>query len=165
MRLLRKVGNVAFTVVVTLTLCLAVFLMGSRLLGYRVYNVISGSMEPQYRVGDLIYVKEVTDPATVPVGSPITFVLDESLTVATHRVVAVDTENRIFYTKGDTNNTVDPPVRFENLIGVPQFSVPLLGYVADFIQTPPGSYITVAGMALLIAAVFLPDWIRKKKEA
>ena len=163
MPLIRKVKNVLFTVLVTLTLCLAVFLMGSRLLGYRVYNVISGSMEPQYCVGDMIYVKEVSDPAAVAVGTPITFVLDESLTVATHRVVAVDTENRIFYTKGDTNHTVDPPVRFENLIGVPQFSVPYLGYAADFIQTPPGSYITVAGMTVLVAAVFLPDLLRKKK--
>ncbi len=164
MPLLRKIGNVCCTVLVGITLCLAVFLMGSRLLGYRVFTVISGSMEPEYAVGDLIYVKD-TDPADVQVGMPITFVLDKNLTVATHRVVEVDTQNRVFYTKGDTNNTVDPPVRFDNLIGVPQFSVPLLGYVAQAIQTPPGSYITIAAVALLVAVVFWPNGFKLRKAA
>ena len=55
----KKIWNLVSTCLVVLIVCFAVFLMGSRLLGYRVFNVISGSMEPTYSVGDLIYVKEV----------------------------------------------------------------------------------------------------------
>lgn len=159
----KQVWNVTSTVLVILMVLIAVFLMGSRVLGFRVFNVISGSMAPTYHVGDLIYVKEVT-AQSIKVGDPITFVQNENLVVATHRVVEIDTEKQCFYTKGDANGTVDSaPVHFKNLVGVPQFSVPVLGYVSDFIQHPPGMYIAVGGMVLLIAAVFLPDLLRKKE--
>lgn len=159
----KKIWDKVTTVLVALVVIFALFLMGSRLLGYQVYNVVSGSMEPTYSVGDLLYVKEV-DPDSVKVGDPITFVLNEELVVATHRVVEVDGENRHFYTKGDANDTADAaPVHFNNLIGVPKFSVPLLGYVSDYIQHPPGTYVAVAVGALLIAAVFLPDLLKKEK--
>lgn len=162
--ILKKIWNIGSTVLVGLVVLCTVFLMGSRLLGFQVFNVISGSMEPTYNVGDLIYVKEV-NPYDIEVGTPITFVLNENLVVATHRVVEVDTENQHFYTKGDANDTEDAsPVHFNNVIGVPQFSIPLLGYVSDFIQNPPGMYITVGVGMVLILIVFLPDFFRKKKE-
>lgn len=159
----KKIWNAVSSTLVALMVLCAVFLMGSRMLGYQVFNVISGSMEPEYSVGDLIYVKDVK-PNEIQVGMPITFVLNEDLVVATHRVVEIDTENQYFYTKGDANETVDSaPVHFNNVIGVPQFRIPLLGYVSDFIQNPPGSYITVGVGLLLILAVFLPDVLRKNK--
>lgn len=163
-KLLKKIWNVISTALVVLIVLCAVFLVGSRLLGYQVFNVISGSMEPEYSVGDLIYVKEV-DPYEIKVGDPITFVLNEDLVVATHRVVEIDAENQHFYTKGDANETADAsPVHFNNVIGVPQFGIPLLGYVSDFIQNPPGMYITIAVGVVLIIVVFLPDMIGKKKK-
>jgi signal peptidase len=119
-------------------------------------------MEPVYRVGDLIYVQEV-DPNTVQPGDVITFVLNEDLVVATHRVVRVDAEKQRFYTKGDANETEDGgSVHFKNLIGVPKFKIPGLGYVADFIQKAPGLYITIAAVAVLLLLAFLPDLARKK---
>lgn len=160
---MAKIWDSVSSVLVGLVVVFAVFLMGSRLLGFQVFNVISGSMEPTYSVGDLIYVKEV-DPDAVKMGDVITFVLNEDLVVATHRVVAIDAESRHFYTKGDANETPDAaPVHFNNLIGVPQFSIPLLGYVSDFIQHPPGTYITVGLGVILVAAVFLPDLFKKKE--
>ena len=161
---LKKIWNTVSTILVVLIVACAVFLMGSRLIGYRVFNVISGSMEPAYSIGDLLYVKEV-NPNEIKVGTPITFVLNEDLVVATHRVVKIDAENQHFYTKGDANDTADSaPVHFNNVIGVPQFRIPLLGYVSDFIQHPPGMYITIGIGVVLIVAVFLPDMMEKKKE-
>ena len=162
---LKKIWNISSTILAGLFVLLAVFLMGSRLLGYQVFNVISGSMEPTYSVGDLIYVKDV-NPYEIEVGTSITFVLNENLVVATHRVVEVDEENQHFYTKGDANDTADAsPVHFNNVIGVPKFSIPLLGYVSDFVQNPPGMYITVGVGLVLILVVFLPDLIGKKNKA
>ena len=161
---MKKIWNIISTVLVGIVVIFAVFLMGSRLVGYQVFNVISGSMEPEYSVGDLIYVREV-NPNDIKVGTPITFVLNEDLVVATHRVIEVDTENQYFYTKGDANEIADnDPVHFNNVIGVPQFSIPLLGYVSDFIQNPPGMYITVGVGVVLVLAVFLPDFIGKQKK-
>ena len=159
----KKIWNITSTVLVTMVVLCAVFLMGSRLLGYRVFTVISGSMEPTYSVGDLIYVKEVK-PSEIKVGDPVTFVLNEDLTVATHRVTEIDPENQLLRTKGDANNTPDAaPVHFNNVIGVPSFSIPWLGYVSDFIQNPPGMYITIGAGVILVIAVFLPDFIKKKE--
>ena len=159
---MKKAWSIISTVIVTLAVLLAIFLVGSRLLGFRVFNVISGSMEPKYSVGDLIYVKE-TDPSEIKEGDVITFVLNEDLVVATHRVVRVDAENQHFYTKGDSNDTEDAsPVHFNNVIGVPKFSIPLLGYVSDFIQNPPGTYVAISVAALLILLVFLPDIFKKE---
>lgn len=161
--ILKKIWNIVSTALVVLMVLCAVFLMGSRLLGYQVFTVISGSMEPEYNVGDLIYVKKV-DVNTIEVGDDITFLLNEDLVVATHRVVRIDAEKQHFYTKGLANEIEDnDPVHFNNVIGVPRFSIPKLGYVSDFIQNPPGMYITLAIGAVLILAVFLPDLIGKKK--
>lgn len=163
MKALKKVWGIFSTVAVILMVVCAVFLMGSRLLGFNCYTVISGSMEPTYSVGDLLYVKKV-DVNTIKVGDPITFVLNEDLVVATHRVIEVDTENQRFYTQGDANEIADSqPVLFQNVKGVPQFAIPKMGYVSDFVQNPPGMYICIVVGALLILLVFLPDLIGKKK--
>ena len=162
MEMLKKIWNVVSTVLVALMVLCAVFLLGSRMIGYECYNVISPSMTPVYDVGDLIYVKEV-DPYTIQPGDVITFIVNEDLVIGTHRVVRVDTEKKHFYTKGDANEIEDAePVHFNNVIGVPQFSIPKLGYVSDFVQNPPGMYITVAVGIVLIFLVFLPDLIGKK---
>lgn len=160
---LKKIWNIGGTTLVILVVLSAIFLMGSRIMGFRVFTVVSGSMEPTYSVGDLIYVKNVS-PDEVKVGDPITFVLNEELVVATHRVVEIDEENQHFYTKGDANDTVDEPVHFKNLVGVAKFHIPLLGYVSDYIQHPPGLYIALGSVALIVTAVFLPDIISKKKK-
>lgn len=158
----QKAWSIVSTILVTLVVIFAILLVGARIVGLQVYNVLSGSMEPTYSEGDLIYVK-ATDPDAVKVGDPITFVLNDDLVVATHRVVEIDSENRCFYTQGDAMDHRDgAPVHFNNLIGVPVFAIPLLGYVSNYVQTSPGMYIAIGGIILLVAAVFLPDLLKKK---
>lgn len=154
---MKKIWDILSGVLVAAVVLAAVSLVLLRVMGYQVFNVISGSMEPTYSVGDLLYVKSV-DPDAVEVGDPITFVLNENLVVATHRVIRIDSKNRHFYTKGDANETADAaPVHFNNLIGIPTLSIPKLGYVSDFVQHPPGTYIAIGAGLMLLAALFLPD--------
>ena len=70
---------------VAIAVVLAILLVGARLIGLRVFSVLSGSMEPTYHVGALIYVKNV-DYTELESGDVITYMLDED-TVATHRIV------------------------------------------------------------------------------
>ena len=157
----RKIWNVVYSVIVAVVVLLAVAFVGVRVVGLRTFTVLSGSMEPTYHTGSLIYVKSV-EPQDVHVGDPITFVLNEDLVVATHRVIEIDAENERFYTKGDANESADgSPVHFNNLIGVPVFTIPLLGYVANFVTNPPGMYIALAGVAVLLLLTFVPDLIKK----
>ena len=154
---LKRIWNIISIIIVVIVVALAVLLVGIRFIGFDTYAVLSGSMEPTYHTGALIYVREV-QPEEIEVGDPITFVLDENLTVATHRVVAIDTETQHFTTKGDANEFVDAkPVHFNNLIGKPVFTIPKLGYFANYIQNPPGKYVALAGAVILLLLAFVPS--------
>ena len=160
---LKRAWDIVSTVLVVIVVIFAILLAGVRLFGVQVYSVISGSMEPKYPVGSLIYVKEV-DPAEIRVNDVITYVLPNDMP-STHRVIRIDEENQLFYTKGDANEAEDgSPVHFKNLRGTPVFKIPYLGYVAYYIQHPPGMYIAIAVGAVLMILVFLPDLFKKGKK-
>ena len=153
------------TVLVVIIVVLAVALVGVRLFGIQTYTVLSGSMEPTYHTGSLIYVVKV-DYKDLKVGDPITFMLDED-TIATHRIVEVipdpeDPEVIRYRTKGDANKVEDGgTVHYKNIIGKPVFTIPGLGYIANFVQKPPGMYFAIAAGVLLIVLIFLPDLLAK----
>lgn len=58
---LKKIWNVISSILVALVVLLALLLVGARVVGLQVFTVLSGSMEPTYHTGSLIYVKKV-DP-------------------------------------------------------------------------------------------------------
>ena len=161
---MKKLWNLVTTVLVSLVVVLAILLVGVRIIGLTPYVVLSGSMEPTYHVGSLIYVKKV-DPFTIETQTPITFMMDED-TVATHRVVEVvpdETDPTVvrFRTKGDANDAVDGSlVHYKNVIGVPQFSLPYLGYVSNYITNPPGMYIAFTVLGVIILLMFAPDLLK-----
>lgn len=165
---LKRIWNIVTSALVALVVLLAVVLVGVRLFGLRTYAVMSGSMEPTYPTGSLLYVKKV-DPAELKVGDSITFMLDED-TVATHRIIEIlpDEEEKDvirFRTQGDANDTPDgTPVHCKNVIGKPVFAIPYLGYFAHMIQKPPGLYLALGAAAILIVLVFLPDFIKEEKK-
>lgn len=162
---LSAAWNVISTILVVIVIILAMLLVGVRIFGLQPFCILSGSMEPNYHVGALIYVKKV-DPSEIKVGDPITFVMNEDLDVATHRVVRIDPENEHFYTKGDNNESEDgAPVHFKNLIGKPVFTIPYLGYVSNYISTPPGMYVGISGALVLLILSFVPDIIKKSDDA
>ena len=158
---IKKIWNWISGVLVGIVVLLAIALVGVRLIGLEPYVVLSGSMEPTYHVGSLIYVKDV-DPYELESGDVITFMLDED-TVATHRIVEVvpdenDSTVVRFKTKGDANDAEDGSlVHYKNVIGSPVFTIPKMGYVANYIQNPPGTYIAISAGAILLLLVFLPD--------
>lgn len=155
----KRIWNLSTSVLVASIVILAILLVGVRLTGLQVYSVLSGSMEPAYPVGSLIYVKDV-DTARLGVGDVITFRLDEN-TVATHRITEVvsgETDTPRFRTKGDANEVEDGAlVREQDVIGTPVFTIPWLGYAASFLQHPPGRYLAISAGGVLLLMVLLPD--------
>ena len=192
MKKLVKIWNVFTTLLVVFMMLMAVLLVGVRLVGLTPFTVLSGSMEPAFHVGSLIYVKE-TDPAKIEVGDPITYVVNEDLLVSTHRVVDIDVfhtatrpvldENEqpvldedgdpiyeevpleepsyYFTTKGDANEAVDgTPVYYKNVLGVPVFSIPLLGFLSSWLQTRKGMIMGISIALVIIILTFLPDLLK-----
>lgn len=168
---IKKAWNLVSGVLVVIVVLLAVALVGVRLIQLKPFVVLSGSMEPEYHVGSLIYVKSV-DYKTLQVGDDITYMLDKD-TVVTHRIIEVlvdeeDPETLRYFTQGIANEVPDATsVHYKNIIGKPVFTIPYLGYVSNYIQNPPGMYIAIAAGAILILLVFLPDLFEddKKKKA
>ena len=96
-----------------------------RLLGYEVYNVVSGSMQPKIPVGSMIFVKPA-DPGTLKEGDIIAFHSQDS--VITHRVVKNNEVEGKFTTKGDANAGEDMnDVPYDAVIGEVTYHCPLLG--------------------------------------
>ena len=124
--------------------------------GYSMMIVLSRSMEPTIKEGDLIIVKE-SDISEVhgessegaADGTIISFFNPESQnrTVLTHRCVEVLTDEsggKVFKTMGDSNNTVDLTLApAEDLIGVYAGRIPLAGSIAMWLQTIPGLIVCV----------------------
>jgi len=183
-KMFRKLWNALSTLMVAAVVIVAFLLVGVRLIGLTPYAVLSGSMEPTYHVGSLIYVKNV-EPHEVKVGDPITFVVNEDLLVATHRVINIDIRTTkletvtnedgqsythevpldefayYFYTKGDANDVADgSPVYYRNLVGVPVFTIPYLGYLSSWLQTRRGGIMGITIGIVLIMLIFMPDILR-----
>lgn len=165
---IKRMWDWITTALVAIVVILALLLVGARLIGLHVFSVLSGSMEPTYHVGSLIYVKNV-DPYELKSGDVITFMLDED-TVATHRIVEVvpdenDSTVVRFRTKGDANDVEDGGlVHYKNVIGTSVFTIPKLGYVANYIQNPPGMYVAISVGAIMVLLVFLPDLFAEDKK-
>ena len=145
---MKKVLNIILTVIMSLAILFAFLLVGVRIFGLKPYTVLSGSMEPNYHVGSLIYVKKV-DPKDLRVDDPITYVIG-TRTVVTHRIIEVIDD--------DPDGT---PVSERNILGKPVFTIPVLGYFVYFIQHPPGNAIAIGLLVLLVGLTFLPDLLDK----
>lgn len=171
MAVFKKITSILTTALVVLAVIVALLLVGVRLIGIQPYTVLSGSMEPVYPVGSLIYVKKV-DPLELVEGDDITYMLDEN-TLSTHRIVEVVPDEKDksvvrFRTKGTANDHEDAQlVHCKNVVGQPIFHIPYLGYVSDYIQNPPGLYVVIAVGVLILLLGFLPDLFgddKSKKE-
>ena len=161
MRTVKKIWGAVTTLLVAAVVLMTLALVGVRLVGLQPYVVLSGSMEPTYPVGSLIYVQKV-DPHTLQVGDPITYMVSDN-TVVTHRIIQVledetDPGTVRFFTQGDANDIPDAvSVHYRNVLGKPVFSLPYLGYVSNYIQNPPGTYVAICAALVLLMMVFLPD--------
>lgn len=123
-----------------------------KLLGYRIYGITTGSMEPELPKGSIVYVKtaEVED---IRPGDRITFVMGtDTEKVTTHRVVEIDEENQQFITKGDANASEDAqPVKFSRLVGKVVLGVPVLGTVSLYLHSAAGMAVCAGIFALALA--------------
>lgn len=80
---------------------------------YPMAAITSGSMWPELKKGDLIFIEGV-DPKTVKLGDIIVY-LNEKNAFTIHRVIKLGEEE--LTTKGDANNVPDKPIKYEDIVG------------------------------------------------
>lgn len=129
-----------------------------KLFGYNPLVVISGSMEPTLKVGGLLYYEEI-DINDFKEKDILVYELKDH--IISHRVV--EHLDNGFITKGDANNSYDSSIVNDNQIlgrGT-NWSIPLLGYYADFIFRH--KYILKILLSIGIIDLFV-DYLIKRKD-
>ena len=83
----------------------------------------------------------------------------------THRIVSVDNEAELIYTKGDANAAQDPlPTSFDSVIGKVVFSVPYLGLLALNFNSMTVILVLAAVLIALMIIRFVVFKIKAPKE-
>lgn len=142
---IRGIGAIVILIMLIVLIPLGV----PGMLGYKTYDVISGSMEPEIPVGSLIVVQP-SGAEALETGTVIAFSRNGS--VVCHRVVENDTSKQLLRTKGDANADPDlQEVPYENVIGIVRYHLPYLGLLGEILSTAQGK----AGAALLFFASVL----------
>lgn len=133
--------------------------------GYRVYDILTGSMNPTIKPGNLVVVKEVL-PNEVKKNDIITFRSDITNNITTHRAIdIVNSGGKIeFITKGDANNTQDPiPLDGKLLVGKVIFQVPYLGAFLSSLQKNKLIFIGLIVVIILIDFILNKSILRSEK--
>ena len=125
--------------------------------GVGVAVVLSGSMEPELSVGDLVIVTESEDYAEQDV-----IVFQQGSMAVTHRIVSISEEEVI--TKGDANNAEDEPITLSQIKGRVAFVIPLVGHLVNLIKTPIGTLVIIALAVFLLERSFNADKEKDKKQ-
>ena len=129
------------------------------IMGIKPFIVLTGSMEPNIKTGDLVLVKEV-DIEQLKEGDIIAFRHTEEDVVLIHRIVGKETQEEkiILRTKGDNNQTEDKNnVNCENIEGIYLMRFEKIGKIAMFIRSPQGLIICI----LAIISIFFLWQLRK----
>ena len=112
-----------------------------QVLGYSVFRVMTGSMEPEIREDSLLVVQK-TPPEDIAPGDVISFFSPDPMlegAVNTHRVVRIEKENgrTQFITKGDANVIEDTyPTDASALVGRVVFKSYGLGKAVSLLSNP-----------------------------
>ena len=111
MKVLKIIGQFILCLILIFFILLNIFSMNNKsLFGFRIYRVISGSMQPALQIGDVIIVKKSNNYSERDI---ITY--SNGLTTITHRIIAINNDEVI--TKGDANEVDDKPINKEQIVG------------------------------------------------
>lgn len=155
---IKKVWNIASkTIGILIIILLLVMVIRSLvfkkkdIFGYRIYLIMSGSMEEEISVEDAVLIKETND---IQKGDIIAFQNGNSVTV--HRIVNIKTEGnkKLYQTKGDNNNIEDSNLVEQNQIkGKYVTKIAGLGKVAMFLKQNLIFVVLILGIIIIFVLI------------
>ena len=147
----QLIKRIILFIVISLILGFGIYSMNAKMLmndqmpmplGFGVGVVMSGSMEPELSVDDLIF---VVKDKSIELDDVIVYQSKGILVV--HKVVKVDGDQ--ITTRGTANNADDDPISIKDVKGRVAFHVGGIGKIIDFLRAP------LVMIAILILAVYL----------
>ena len=158
----------AIKTILTIVLILLLLIIGTQRLsnnknaiaGFRVFNVVTESMKPEYKVGDALLTKSIK-PSEIKVGDNITYMgLKDSFKdkIVTHKVIKIEKNQDglyFFTTKGIANDVEDPEINESQVFGKVIYKIKSISYLNGVIGNLYGMYfVIIVPLAIIIAIEF-----------
>jgi len=166
-RPLKLIGNIVYAIVCVLAVILLLIVGTQRmshnknsLLGFRIYNIVTGSMVPKYVVGDVLLVKEV-EAKDLNVGDDISYLgaIDTFKDkVVTHRIIEKNRTNEgkyVFVTQGIANSAPDPEINEDQIYGKVAYKFTILSFISKLIANSNSKFLVFIIPVIIAAAVYL----------
>ena len=128
---MKKIIYRIYLIIILIVILINVFSMFQfSFLGFRLYRIGSGSMQPYLNVNDYILIKKKEN---YNINDVITYKTNNNEYV-THRIINILSDTVI--TKGDANNTQDEAINKENIIGKVVVKFGILGFIMHLFSKP-----------------------------
>lgn len=156
--MLIKIKNLIFGILYILIIIYLLIFVPC-LWGHKPLVVISGSMEPTLKVGGILYYEKID---LDDFNKDDILVYKTKNHIISHRIVEIIDDG--FITKGDANNSIDSIlVKEEQVLGKgTDWSIPYLGYYADFIYTH--KYLLYIAIAIIVVDLLKDLYHSHKKK-
>lgn len=156
-----------FVVVVVITIIFIQRVSNNKfnLCGFSMYTIITESMVPKYQVYDMVIVKEV-DPTSIKVGDDVVYLGEKDdfkNKIVTHQVVKIDKETGKFHTKGLANNTEDPLITGNQILGKVIYKSTLLSLISKVVNNPYGFYFVIFVPFAILVVMETIDIINERR--
>lgn len=159
-----KVFVVAMLSIYLLFVIVQRFTNNSSILGYRVFTIATGSMEPVYNIDDVILVKD-TDPSTLKKGDDIAYLGNRDAVkglIVTHRIIRIETfsDGKVHYTlKGVNNKYEDPSITEDQILGKVVGKLPVVNFINHVVKNIYGFFFLVFCPLVLVIFLEIADTI------
>lgn len=168
-KIFRIIYSIFKTVVLTFLVLYLVFVIiqrvtnNSSIMGYRVFTVATGSMEPVYNVNDVILVKKI-DTKNIKIGDDITYLYESrgKQMIITHRVIGFekDSDGNVKYIlKGINNEVEDDPVGANQIYGKVIGKVYIINFINHVVKNIYGFFFLVFLPLVLVIFLEVADTI------
>lgn len=135
------------------------------LFGYKILQVMSGSMSGEFETGDTILIKKIDDESNLKIGDVVTYRIKAN-TLVTHRIINITRtgESLSYTTKGDANNTEDmEKVTFSAIEGIYVKKLRLISNLIKFMQKTYGMVIIFILPIVMIICVVNSEKVKEEK--
>ncbi|WP_294754963.1 signal peptidase I [uncultured Ruminococcus sp.] len=158
----RSIARIILFVVISIIIGLKLYSWNARTLignkmpmpfGYGFSVVLSGSMEPELKVNDLVIIKKQKSYQS----DDIIVYQDDDLLVI-HRLIEINGENAI--TKGDANEVNDPEISTAQIKGKMVMHIHFIGCIVQFIKSTIGTFLVLLGAVIM----FELPYVREKRK-
>lgn len=159
-----KIFVVAMLSIYLLFVIVQRFTNNSSILGYRVFTIATGSMEPVYNIDDVILVKD-TDPSTLKKGDDIAYLGNRDAVkglIVTHRIIRIETfsDGKVHYTlKGVNNKYEDPSITEDQILGKVVGKLPVVNFINHVVKNIYGFFFLVFCPLVLVIFLEIADTI------